>query len=229
MRLVIGQDDKTARVRCKQLGIELVVSDGWEVRGPTLFARAPVPWDLVRAGFEFLARWDAAAPLWRYGVLAETLGSKDERKRTKEITRDLRLLVHAPELLFVADTELGRALVETWRRECGDEPGNEFLADEHSAGRPPAGTLDERLAFVRALYVVKPRFCTLPRSWLAEETVRAVRDVRASEGRRKPMAQPLVTVQVRPGVAVKCKPGDEGAVLKRYQMMLAGREEKKRR
>jgi hypothetical protein len=80
---------------------------------------------------------DAAAPLWRYGVLAADLGSEKERERTAAVTRDLRLLVHAVELLFVADTPSGRRLIEIWRSEC-------------------TGGCDERLAFLRALFMVKP-------------------------------------------------------------------------
>lgn len=226
MRLVIRAEDKTARVRAKRLGIAVVVSDGWEIDGPTLFANATIPWDLVAAGFAFLERWDAAAPLWRYGVLAEALGSAAERERTREITRDLRLPVYAPELLFVADNEAGRALVETWRRECDLTP-SPFPTRE--------GGIDERLAFVRALYLVKPRFCALPRSWLAEleGSERLGRPERLPKrddhrGRLRHSSQSLVTVQVGPSQFVKCKPGDEAAVLKRYQMMQASREERKR-
>lgn len=223
MRLVIRTDDKTTRVRAKRLGIQVVVTDGWEVEGPTLFANTTIPWDLVMAGYHFLERWDAAVPLWRYGVLAEALGSEAERRRTMKITRDMRIPVYAPELLFVAGNAEGRALVETWRTEC--EYG------------------DERLAFVRALYLVKPRVCALPRSWLAQldgtwkpdfasEIDRRERPAERKNRRVQPRnmhsSQSLVMVQVGPGQWVKCKPGDEAAVLKRYQMMQASREERKR-
>jgi hypothetical protein len=190
MRIVIRKDDKLIRARAKQLGATVDVADGWEVKGPTLFANAPIPWTLVPAGFEYLKRWDVAVPLWRYGVLAESLGSDAERARTRKIVRDLRIPVYGCELLFVADTELGRALVETWRRECAPPESTPWTG----------GTLDERLAFLRSFFLVKPRLCALPRSWLVEEY--------ATKIERRSMRvklQVLTTVQIGPNTFVKCK------------------------
>ena len=216
MKIVIRADDKTVRSRAKRLGIEVVVTDSWEVTGPTLFASTKIPFDLVGAGFNFLERWDVAAPLWRYDKIAADIGTPADRKRTQAITRDLRLLLYAPELLFVRDSEAGRALVETWRAECA-----------HG---------DERLAFIRALYIVKPIFCALPLSWLAEVQERSVaagKSARASRrqnagARYKGAGYGLVLVQVGPNQHVKCKPGDEEAVRKRFAKMKMNREERRR-
>jgi hypothetical protein len=218
-RLVLRAEDKTARGQAKKLGLEVVVTDSWEVSGPTLFATVPIPWGLVPAGFHFLERWDAAAPLWRYGVLAATLGTPAERQRTEAITRDLRLLVYAPELLFVRASPAGRALVETWRAEC--QYG------------------DERLAFIRALYLIKPIFCALPRTWLAELAAKGGRGQRPATRaplRMEPRSvvagrdqHSLVTVQIGPNQFVKCKPGDEGQVQRRFKEMAQKREERRKR
>src|SRR4030067_65535 len=107
-----------------------------------------VPWDLLPVAWGLLDHWDAAVPLWRYDITAEGLGTTNERQATQAIIRDLRVLLHSYELLFVRCNEAGRALVETWVQEYAE--GGE-----------------KRLALLRALYIVKPRACVLPTSWLA--------------------------------------------------------------
>ena len=228
--IVVRQADKVAESRARALGCELVVTDSWEVRGDATLFVAPgtiVPWDLLAAGFNFMVRWDAAAPLWRYGVTAADLGTPVERRETKRITRDLRIPVYAPELLFVKAGGDGAALVKAWRRES--EPGNEFPAGEHSAGRPPAGTRDERLAFVRALYMVKPRFCALPLTWLADVAKRAAQDMKIAAVRQKAghAAAGLVNVQIWPNQFVRCYAGQEAEVLHRFGLMRQRREERR--
>lgn len=199
MRIVIRSEDKQLRAKARRTskGLDVVVCDGWDVPEPTLFAGAGagIPWELVGAGFGFLERWDAAAPLWRYGVLAEDLGGPAERARTEAIVRDLRIPVYAPELLFVAPTEAGRALVETWRAECADGE-------------------DERLAFVRALYLVKPRFCALPCTWVRDLTATPAAAPRAeiSTGPRE-----LVRVEICPGRSVQCRPEDVEKYRRRFE------------
>lgn len=168
--------------------------------GKTLFV-APgttVPWDLLPAAWHFLERWDCAVPLWRYGVVAADVGTKAERKRTQAVVRDLRVLLHSVELLFVRDNEHGRALVEACREEMADSQ-------------------ESRLAFLRALYRVKPRCCVLPRSWLAEVDARSKQDARARLGQPPRRTGPLVAVEVSPGRWVKCHQGDEEAVLAQFE------------
>jgi len=217
--LVVRAEDAVARSRAKRLGCELVVAGDWQIRGDATLFIAPgtlTPWDLVAAGFHFMVRWDAAAPLWRYGVTAENVGTPAERKRTQGITRDLRIPVYAPELLFVRNSADGQRLVKTWRKEC-------------------EGKADERLAFVRALYIIKPRFCVLPRTWLADVAKRAEADHKAWIGARadhkawigaraghRPSV--LVKVQIGPNQFVKCRPGDEDAVLQRLKRIMGGRK-----
>lgn len=209
MKIVIRSDDKTIRSRAKKAGAKVVVTDSWEVTGPTLFASTTIPFDLISAGFHFLERWDVAAPLWRYNRIASDVGTPADQKRTRAITRDLRLLLYAPELLFVRDSDAGRALVTVWREEC-----------EHG---------DERLAFLRALYKVKPIFCALPLSWLADirEKPGAVTKARRAKSRHKGSGRGMVKVQVGPNQHVKCKPGDEEAVRKRFLKMKMNREQRR--
>jgi hypothetical protein len=189
----LRSEDKQAAVKAKKVGAAVVVRDDWEmVDEKVLFVAegTPVPWHLVEAGFGFLDRWEAAAPLWRYGVLAKDVGGPSDQAGTAGVTKDLRLLLYGHELLFVKRCERGQEFVKRWREEC-------------QGG-------DERLAFLRALFAVKPILCTLPRSWLGEELHRATPGHRS-----RPRLSSLVTVEVAPGRFVRCKAGEEAEIRER--------------
>ncbi|MFH0902323.1 MAG: hypothetical protein V2A73_16955 [Pseudomonadota bacterium] len=214
--LVIREPNKETQVRGQQLGLKVVVADGWSLHAPkTLFAspKATIPWYLLEAGFGFLDRWDVAAPLWRYGVLASDVGGPSEQARTKKICRDLRLLLYAHELLFVKDNEAGNDFLVTWLREL-------------------EGGAEPRLAFLRALHIVKPIFCALPRSWLQEVAgVASQREVismppqrpvpaAAVQGRRPPRPKGnLIQVELAPGRYVCCKPEEAEMYRERFAQM----------
>lgn len=207
--LTMDRDVKIS-ARARKLGLQLQQGRKWELAWErTLFVSGEytVPWDLLPSGFHFLQRWDAAAPLWRYGMLAEDLGTNGERKQTIKLTLDLRIPVYEPGLLFVRANKAGRALIKAWRAEClqGD---------------------DERLAFLRALHIVKPRFCALPRSWLAEEEQRAKRNAATDRSVRKTI-KPLVRVEIAPGRFVKCHAGDEEKVKAHFAALERGRKQQK--
>jgi hypothetical protein len=155
-----------------------------------------VPWDLLPAAWHFLERWDAAVPLWRYSVNAADVGSKAERKTTQSVIRDLRVLLHAVELLFVRNNGDGQALIHAYRQERAQGD-------------------DKRLAFLRAYYETKPRLCVLPRTWLRKIHERSKMDARATSRSRsqRPTGKRLVTVEIAPGRFVKCHPGDEEKVI----------------
>ena len=140
-----------------------------------------VPWHLVKAGFAFLERWEAAAPL-TVNLLAAEIGTAGDRERTAAMVRDLRVPVYACDLLFVRAGEAGEQLLAAWRSEMADGA-------------------EERLAFLRALYQVKPVFLALPRSWLAETAV-------VQEPRRQKVGvmTKLIEVQIAPGRYVCCRP-----------------------
>lgn len=202
--LVLTGNDRGIRRRAKGKGLSVVHDPEMGLAfDKTLFV-APgteVPWDLLPAAWHFLERWDAAVPLWRYGMNAADVGSKAERERTEEVVRDLRVLLHAVELLFVRDNDDGRALLEAYHEEMEDSK-------------------ERRLAFLRALYRTKPRLCVLPRSWLAKIFERSKLDARATRGKYKGVRHTgpkLVTVEIAPGRFVKCNPGDEEQVRATYQ------------
>jgi len=157
-----------------------------------------VPWDLLPAAWNFLERWDVAVPLWRYGVLAADVGSPEERQATQAIVRDLRVLLHSYELLFVRRSEAGIQLVEQWWKEC-------------------SGGCDKRLAFLRAFYIVKPRLCVLPTTWLAQ--IKEQEKVVVDRGRvtTRHVHDNMIRLEISPGRFVKVRAGNEAAVLEQFK------------
>jgi hypothetical protein len=200
--VLLGEDEKLvnlARGKGYKLKVDSEMSLAFD-KNLILTPGAEVPWDLLPAAWHFLDRWDAAVPLWRYGVNACDVGSKAERKRTAAIVRDLRVLLYSHELLFVRDNDAGRGLMAAFAEEV-------------------EGSDEKRLAFLRAFYRVKPRLCVLPRSWQAEIYARSKMDADALKGHRHTGAR-LVEVELSPGRFVKCHAGDEEKVKK---MLARGR------
>lgn len=103
--------------------------------------------DLLAVGFHRLARgWQIAAPLWAYQELARDIGTERDRALTEEVIHDLRVMVYDTRMLFVKRDPDTRELLDTWARE------RERISDE-------------RLAFMVAIYRVKPLCCALPTTW----------------------------------------------------------------
>ena len=206
--IVLRADDKVARSKAAKCGLAVAVSEDWALPWQNTLFIAPgtsTPWDLVAIGFDFLARWDVAAPFWRAGVLAKDLGSPAERERTVAILHDLRVPVYAHELLFVRASEAGRKFLLTWRAECD-------------------GSGDHRLAFLRALYAVKPVFCVLPRLWLADIAQRETSDRIVRQRRTAGMGEPLIKLEIAPGRFVRCHERDRAQVLERFRILQGGRQ-----
>ena len=99
---------------------------------------------MFSVGLSLLDRWDIAVPLYDYKVLAASVGSEEERECTKAIIHDLRVPIYDTRLIFVKRTLDTQRLFKTWN----DDPGD-----------------DRRLAFLRALYQVKPLILALPATW----------------------------------------------------------------
>ena len=99
--------------------------------------------ELVPVGFHLLNTWQVAAPLWDYKELACHVGTDDDRECTQDVVRDLRMPLYDTRLIFVKRCGDTKALIDTWREEEGDE----------------------KHAFLRALYKVKPLILALPVTW----------------------------------------------------------------
>lgn len=196
--LLIGEDAVT-RSRAGAAGLPVELADAPAVPfEKTLIVEAGtrVPFDLLLAAWRFLDKWDAAVPLWRSGITATDAGEPAERARTQAVAMDLRVPLHTVELLFARAGSAGEELVAEW-------------VNQMDGG-------DKRLAFLRALHLVKPRLCILPTSWLAE--VRAYDGKPVGRGRvQPPTTRPLVRVEVSPGRYVKAHAGDEEKVLEHFR------------
>lgn len=114
----------------------------------TLFwdTSAPLRTELIPLGFHQLGTWQAAIPLYSLDVLACDMGSEADRARTQEAILDLRVPVFDTRLMYVARCKQTRDLFTLWREEAADGG-------------------DERLAFMRAVWWVKPVICALPITW----------------------------------------------------------------
>lgn len=207
--LLLGADAQIA-AQAKAHKLPVMVRDEPSVPWPmTLIVTAGtrVPWDMLPAAWHFLQRWDAAVPLWRYGQTAEDVGTPAERKRTQAVVRDLRVLLYSHELLFVRKNDMGQTLVATWAEEM-------------------EGASEKRLPFLRAYYRIKPRLCALPATWRAElKDQFGPMQRRASARKRKMGGEPLIQIEVAPGVTVQCRASEEQAMRERWRKRLARRHE----
>jgi hypothetical protein len=204
--VVLLGPDKNIEELTRRAKLGLVVADAPDVPFEKTLIVEPgtrVPWDLAPAAWHFLERWDAAVPLWQYQMTADDVGTPEERKATAEVIRDLRVPLHSVELLFVRRNEAGIALVNAWKAELTDGA-------------------EKRLAFLRALYRVKPRVCVLPTTWLVEVRRAGQQTAAWSRVRSMNAGQPLVLVELEPGRFVKCHRGDEERVLAHFQRQRGG-------
>jgi len=126
--------------------------------GPALPFEYTILWDpkvkpqgtLITVALKTVAGtgWEIAVPIYSYHKLAKACGTKEERALTKAVIHDLRVPVYNPGLMFVQRTERTEALMSQWITEMS-HPG-----------------FDNRLAFMRALYKVKPIILPLPTIWV---------------------------------------------------------------
>ncbi len=199
--IVLSTDSKPLREAASRRGLAVTVAaepclphERTLIVGPGV----EVPWHLVGFGFAFLERWEAAAPL--AGVLTSEIGGKAEQGRTQAVVRDLRVPVYASGLLFVRRCSAGEALLAAWRAES-------------TAGA------DTRLAFLRALYQVKPVMLALPRTWMQGQAA-------TPEPQRQASSNPLtrlIHVEIAPGLSVCCRPDEAEMYRQRFAAARAKR------
>lgn len=110
----------------------------------------PIPRERLDAGMKLIEKWDLAVPLCDYDTLAMHIGTQEDRDYTQSVIHDLRVPVYETGLMFIQMNTTTQALLEMWQRE-------ERQGDE------------KRLAFLRALYRVKPLILALPHTWVADD------------------------------------------------------------
>jgi hypothetical protein len=107
----------------------------------------PLRYDLLVPAWHLLKCWDVVAPLYSYDTLALAFGSGEDQALTAKVLPDLRIPFYNTNLLFLRDTPATQDLVGEWERQQG--PG-----------------LNEHLAFLRAVYIVKPMLLPMTRTWV---------------------------------------------------------------
>jgi hypothetical protein len=148
--IVVRYGAPAARPQVERL-LELV---GFVEGPPAIHFERNLLWDpglnlregLVPIGFNLLQTWEVAVPLWSYKELACQVGSDEERARTLRVVRDLRVPLYDTRMVFVRRCPAGLDLLTAWR-------------EEWTQGA------DEKQAFLRGLYRVKPLILALPITW----------------------------------------------------------------
>lgn len=109
--------------------------------------------DLLPVGFHLLEKWQMAVPIGDYHEMAVQIGSQEDRELTKSVIRDLRVPYYDTRMIFA--------------RRCADT--KELFARWQEEMQALDGKTDVRLAFLRAMYTVKPILCALPTIWTRSE------------------------------------------------------------
>ena len=93
-----------------------------------------------------LDTWEIIVPMWDYSELAAGIGTEEQRAKVKATVRDLRVPLYDTRLMFVRKTDSTERLFAEYNKEL-------------SAG------MDDKLAFLLALYRVKPFIMPTPLTW----------------------------------------------------------------
>jgi len=108
--------------------------------------RVPLPYERIAEGFKLLETWEIAVPMFSYTTLASNIGTDEDREKTQAVVRDLRVPVYETGLMFLRHSDATEQLMRCWEDE-----------------EIPDG--DPRLAFLRAVYQIKPLILALPVDW----------------------------------------------------------------
>lgn len=100
-------------------------------------------------GVSLLGAWDMAVPILSYETLALHVGDQEEREKTQDVIRDLRVPLYDTRMIFIRDSEDTRKFIDVWKKEEGEE----------------------HLAFLRALYRTKPFILALPVTWTGQNVI----------------------------------------------------------
>ncbi|MDZ4768366.1 MAG: hypothetical protein SGJ24_04495 [Chloroflexota bacterium] len=130
--------------------VELLIDEGDADQGVDRViwwdGSTPLTASMIRDGMAALDTWSAAVPLCDYKILACDVGTVEERKVTAGEIGDLRVPIYETGLMFLRRNSESEALIRQW-------------ATSMSLGG------DARLAWLRAMWHVKPLLLPLPASW----------------------------------------------------------------
>lgn len=144
--VVYGGEDENLSKAASEYQLDISYGEPELTHSRTLIAEAgtPLRMRMIPTGFSRLeVGWQLAIPTYGEDIIAEEIGSQDERERTKEVIRHLSVPVYDTRAMFVARCDDTKQLIRLWKEERTDN-GNDMLA------------------FLRAYYVAKLSTCQLP-------------------------------------------------------------------
>jgi hypothetical protein len=106
----------------------------------------PLRMELIPTGMHLLETWEMVVPMWDYNELAAAAGTDEDRAKVKAVVRDLRVPLYDTRLIFARRTESTIRFI------------NEYNTERQTG-------MDDRLAFLLALYRVKPFLLPVPLTW----------------------------------------------------------------
>jgi hypothetical protein len=144
---MLRQDSEQAREAVRAAGWKLV-ADPFECEFTLLW----MPSATINLGefdpvLNWLSRWEVAVPFRPYDVLAKDIGSEEERAASLPLLLDMRQQVYDSRVVLIRACPRTRRLIQTWARQ------------EMREGE------DADLAFLRAVWRVKPLILALPKTW----------------------------------------------------------------
>lgn len=111
--------------------------------------------ELVTVGLGLLDTWDMAVPLYSYDHLAAHFKvPEQERVKTEQAILDMRQPVYEPGQVYVRLGGAGQQVITEFEAIRRSEPGVNIY-----------------LAFLRAVWLVKPRINALPVTWWGDQVV----------------------------------------------------------
>ncbi len=105
--------------------------------------------ELLPISFELLKKWEIAIPIGNFDILAEHIGSEQDRVLTKSVLGDLRVPLYDVQQIYARRCPAVKKLFKDWDLEKAKITGG-----------------DPRLSFIRALYVNPLLILALPPSWI---------------------------------------------------------------
>ena len=145
--VMLRQDRAQARAAARAAGWKLV-DNPFECEHTLLWMpSAEIDLTAFAPVLEWLDRWEVAVPFRPYDVLAKDIGSEEERAASQSLLLDLRQPVYDSRVVLIRNCPRSRRLIQTWAKR------------EMQEGE------DADLAFLRAVWHVKPLILALPNTW----------------------------------------------------------------
>jgi len=119
-----------------------------------IYRDGPIRPELIPVAFGLLDSWELLVPLWTFSEDATMIGTEKDRALTREVIGELRVPVYDTRQLYALRCPAVERLFKTW---------------EVEKDKLPEG--DERLAFLRALYVTPMLILALPPSWSVKDAL----------------------------------------------------------